>query len=288
MTVLLLGSEGMLGSQVAGTLRSQKIQFFETNRTGGNFKSLKYDFGITDLFSIVSQVSDLKYVINCIGAIPQRNKNANSFKINSELPSLLEKLSREFNFKVIQIATDCVFDGKRGFYSEADSPNADDAYGKSKLLGEIKSQSFMHLRCSIIGKDRHSKSLYSWLLSHSMNSRVNGYTNHVWNGITTLAFSRITAGIIQTDSFFPGTQHIVPSSSVSKYELLKLIAIAEKRPDLEIVPFEDKVSVDRTLATLKQARNRDLWKLGEYDSVPSIEELVSEFGLLNYEKSYQI
>jgi hypothetical protein len=73
----------------------------------------------------------------------------------------------------------------------------------------------------------------------------------------------------------------VPSTSVSKYELLKLIAIAENRLDLEIIPFEDQVSVDRTLTTLKHAQNRDLWKLGGYDSIPSIQELVSEFGLLN-------
>lgn len=288
MEVLVLGSDGLLGSQVIETLTSRKVQFIATQRKRQVSSSLQYSFEKDDLSQIFSNHPGIKYVMNCIGVIPQRNLDSSLYQINWRLPALLETLSYEYGFRVIQIATDCVYDGSRGSYSESDSPNAIDAYGKSKLLGEIQSPSFMHLRCSIIGKDRESKSLYSWLLSHSKNSHVNGYTNHIWNGITTLAFSRIAAGIIQTDSFFSGIHHVVPSTLVSKYQLLKLIAGAENRLDLEIIPFEDKVSVDRTLATLKQGKNKDLWKLGGYDSIPSIEELVSEFGLLNYEKSRQI
>lgn len=281
MEVLVLGSNGLLGSQIVETLTSANVQFIATQREKQISSAVQYRFENDDLSQILLSYPSIKYIVNCIGVIPQRNSNSNLYQINWQLPSLLETLSNEYGFRVIQIATDCVYDGSLGFYSEAESPNPIDAYGNSKLLGEIESQSFMHLRCSIIGKDRDSKSLYSWLLSHSMNSHVNGYTNHIWNGITTLAFSRITAGIIQNDSFFPGTHHLVPSTSVSKYELLKLIAIAENRLDLEIIPFKDKVSVDRTLTTLNQAQNRDLWKLGGYDSIPSVQELVSEFGLLN-------
>ena len=288
MEVLVLGSDGLLGSQVVETLTSTNVQFIATQRRKQVSGVLHYNFEEDDLSEILSNYPRIKYVINCIGVIPQRNLDSNFYQINWQLPALLETLSHEYGFRVIQIATDCVYDGSRGFYSETDSPNAIDAYGKSKLLGEIQSPSFMHLRCSIIGKDGESKSLYSWLLSHSKNSHVNGYTNHIWNGITALAFSRIAAGIIQTHSFFSGVHHVVPSTFVSKYQLLKLIASAENRLDLEIIPFEDKVTVDRTLATLKQGKNKDLWKLGGYDSIPSIEELVSEFGLLNYEKSRQI
>ena len=288
MEVLVLGSAGLLGSQVVETLTSAKVQFLATQRKKQVSSALRYSFEKDDLSQILSKHPSIKHVINCIGVIPQRNLDSNLYQINWQLPALLETLSHEYEFKVIQIATDCVYDGSRGSYSEMDSPNAIDQYGKSKSLGEIQSQNFMHLRCSIIGKDRECKSLYSWLLSHSNSSQVNGYINHIWNGITTLAFSRIAVGIIQTNSFFSGVHHVIPSTSVSKYQLLKLIASAENRLDLEIVPFVDKVSVDRTLTTLNQAKNRDLWKLGGYDSVPSIEELVSEFGLLNYEKSRQI
>lgn len=288
MEVLVLGSDGLLGSQVVKTFTSAKIEFIATQRKKQVSRALQYSFEKDDLSQILSNHPSIKYVINCIGVIPQRNLDSNFYQINWQLPELLETLSHEYELKVIQIATDCVYDGSRGSYSEIDSPNSIDEYGKSKLLGEIQSQNFMHLRCSIIGKDRECKSLYSWVLSHPVNSQVNGYINHIWNGISTLAFSRIAVGIIQTNSFFSGVHHVIPSTSVSKYQLLKLIASAENRLDLEIIPFRDKVSVDRTLTTLNQAKNRDLWKLGGYDSVPSIEELVSEFGLLNYEKSRQI
>ena len=50
--------------------------------------------------------------------------------------------------KIFQIATDCVFDGEKGNYSELDSHNARDVYGKSKSLGEVNNKNFYNLRCS--------------------------------------------------------------------------------------------------------------------------------------------
>ena len=44
--------------------------------------------------------------------------------------------------KVIQIATDCVFDGLKGNYTEDDKHNAIDVYGKTKSLGEVSADNF--------------------------------------------------------------------------------------------------------------------------------------------------
>ncbi|MEC7900574.1 MAG: proline dehydrogenase family protein, partial [Acidobacteriota bacterium] len=41
----------------------------------------------------------------------------------------------------------------KGAYKENDSHDAIDVYGKTKSLGEIKSENFFNIRCSIIGKE---------------------------------------------------------------------------------------------------------------------------------------
>ena len=281
MRVLVLGANGMLGSQVIETMKQNEIELYWTKRKVEAPKELQYRFGIDDLGQLISKIPNLGYVINCIGAIPQRNLNPENFKINWELPNLLETLSKKFNFKVIQIATDCAFDGSRGRYSETDLPDAKDNYGASKVLGEIRSSNFMHIRCSIIGNDNEGRSLYSWLLSQKENSIVSGYTNHFWNGITTLSFAKIVTGIVSGNKFMPGIYHLVPSSSVTKYELLGLISSSENRQDLSVLPYETHEKIDRTLTTTNLSLNEDMWKYGGYEFVPSVNDLVHEFATLN-------
>jgi dTDP-4-dehydrorhamnose reductase len=113
---------------------------------------------------------------------------------------------------------------------------------------------------------------------------VTGYINHFWNGVTTLSFAKVAAGIVLNNSFVPGVHHLVPSSIVTKYELLKLIAKSENRQDLSILPHKTRTKVDRTLTTLAPDLNQALWKHGGYDLIPSVEDLVIEFAFRNTEK----
>ena len=284
LSVLVLGANGMLGSHIFETMKFNDIEIYSTKRNVEDLRDLQYRFRVDDLELLISKLPNVAYVINCIGAIPQRYANSEDFTINWELPFLLQSLSEKFNFKVIQIATDCAFDGLKGRYSESDLPDAKDIYGKSKVLGEVISANFMHIRCSIIGNDKASKSLYSWLLNHKKNSIVSGYTNHLWNGITTFAFAKIASGIVLNNTFKSGIHHLVPSSLVTKYELLRLISKSENRPDLTILPHETYEKVDRTLTTTNASLNREMWKYGGYEFVPSIKDLVSEFAIINSER----
>ena len=282
--VLVLGSNGMLGSQVFETFKDRKIDTYSTKTNPDGPRDFQFRFGIDDLEQIIFEIPNLDYIINCIGAIPQRNPQSENFELNWELPLLLQNLSDKIGFKVIQIATDCAFDGLIGGYSEADARSAKDAYGKSKVLGEVLSSQFMHIRCSIIGNDKEAKSLYSWLVSHDENAVVTGYTNHIWNGVTTLAFANVAAGIIINESFVSGIHHLVPLSIVTKYELLELILKSENRRDLTIIPYKTVMKVDRTLTTINPNLNQELWKHGGYDPIPTVRDLVCEFGFRNIEK----
>jgi dTDP-4-dehydrorhamnose reductase len=110
-----------------------------------------------------------------------------------------------------------------------------------------------------------------------MNSEVMGFTNHLWNGVTTLQFSKIVCGIIDDESFRSGQFHIVPEDFVSKFELLKLIALSFNRSDLTILPSGSQPAVDRRLTTVKENDNLGLWRSAKYHSPPTISFMVNEF-----------
>ena len=222
-------------------------------------------------------------IVNCIGVIKpfindlESESIKNAFTINSEFPLALNRIARETNARVIQIATDCVYSGKKGNYSEDDEHDPVDIYGKSKSSGEIESDNFMNLRCSIIGRDqRNNKSLLEWFLSQDHGAIVTGYLDHLWNGITTNAFARICRGIIEDNLFIPGTFHQVPADRVSKAELLEIFNDKFNRHDLVIQKTLTGDEIDRTLVTLNPNRNLERWRSAGYSGIPTIKALIEE------------
>jgi dTDP-4-dehydrorhamnose reductase len=196
----------------------------------------------------------------------------------------MRKLNDEFsnqlpnsNNKVLQIATDCVFSGREGNYTEFSIKEPLDVYGKTKLAGE--NLETMNIRCSIIGPDVKSSSLFEWIRTQPNGATIQGYTDHYWNGVTTKVFAKLLKGIIETNSWQSGTFHFVPKDSVSKFELVSLIAKRLGRSDLKVVEKETGNKVDRTLATNFPDLNQNLWKLAGYSEIPTIEQMVNDISL---------
>ena len=278
MKVLVLGSSGMLGAAVAFQLsKSRGFQVVTASRGQDN-----PDFVISDLNEIKELIKKVKpgLIINCIGVIkPHINASdsrsiSTAVSVNALFPHDLLKWSQEFESRLIQIATDCVFDGRSGNYSETDPHCPTDVYGMTKSLGEIPNTSALNLRCSIIGPSKfHSNSLFEWVVNSPKNSKLSGFTNHIWNGVSTIVFAQIIERVIMMTSSISGTYHIVPADSVSKFQLLSHIAQVSGRNDLIILQEETKTTINRTLATNHQDINRLLWGVTSDDQVPSILEL---------------
>ena len=285
--IVVLGANGMLGSQVSKELISSGFKVTTAVRQS-NFKAgdkiLDYRSNCDSLGQFFKNEPNVDVVVNCIGLIKQKFSETfqkkEMIELNTLLPMELDQCAEKYNFQVIQIATDCVFSGERGQYVESSPHDANDLYGVTKSLGEIDSKRYMNLRCSIIGNEINSRhSLHDWFLGNSANSTVTGYTNHFWNGVTTVSFARIVSGIIKTKGFLPGTRHIVPSDMVSKYDLLKLIGDINDRGDITVEPFENEIGVDRTLNTVFPHFNETLWSWAGYEGIPSIRDMIAEMDL---------
>ena len=286
-TVLILGASGMLGSAVLKEFSSFQGELIATTRSSTSLVDdssvtfLKFDASTDSLDGMFSMPID--YVINCIGIIkPYINdsdtkQTETAFKINGAFPNRLMAWATKRGAKVIQIATDCVFSGSKGKYLESNEHDALDVYGKSKSLGEAKGDSMMHLRVSIIGPevDRNS-SLLEWVRNQPKNAEISGYTDHFWNGITSMHFAKIARGIIENDLFEAGVFHVLPQDSATKCELVTLIAKCLGRSDIKVNPTATGADIDRTLETGFPAKNRAFWLGAGYGSPPTIEQLVSE------------
>jgi dTDP-4-dehydrorhamnose reductase len=291
--VLVLGASGMLGSEVCKVLsQSSKLNVV------GTVRDLSYDMSFpcrVEYFeSSVMQKDFLEglihyadYVINCIGIIKPHIADSCSksvqraININSLLPHKINEVAQREGAKVIQIATDCVYDGmSTGGYIEDSKHSPTDVYGKTKSLGEVIDDNFLNLRCSIIGYEQHNKlSLVEFVKNSPPNGVLNGFTNHLWNGITTKAFANLCKGIILSDDkifFRLNRQHIVPADVVDKYTLLKLIAKSCGRDDIKINDVINEHSIDRTLSTFDPDANEYIWRTAGYKDIPTIKELVMD------------
>jgi dTDP-4-dehydrorhamnose reductase len=142
-----------------------------------------------------------------------------------------------------------------------------------------------HLRCSIIGPEPKTHvSLFDWLLRQKKGAVINGFTNHFWNGITTLHFARLCHGIISSNMTLPHIQHIIPTGKTTKFDLLQLLAEHFKRRDLKITPTEAATAINRTLGTTNDMLKRKLWEVSGFAQPPSIPEMISE--LAAWEQSW--
>jgi dTDP-4-dehydrorhamnose reductase len=217
------------------------------------------------------------WTINAIGTIPQRLPPERRGLLQSYLEAnvdLLKRLAKRPN--VIQIATDCVYDGKDGGYTERDCYSPSDTYGYSKTLSELV-KGPTYLRCSIIGKGpQDDYSLLGWFLSQPQDATVQGFTNHQWNGLTTLHFAKLCRVVMENFGELHVRRHLIPSDSVSKYELLCLFR-RYFRPDMTVVPVEAPQAIDRTLATIYPSDMAAMWSLAGYRTAPTIEQMVAEF-----------
>lgn len=257
MRILILGGAGMLGHQlwrqwhqrheVWVTLR----QPLEHYREYGLFEPER---ALTDVDVASDEALDDAFcrarpdaVINCVGIIKQLKEAHDplvSIAINSLLPHRLNQLCAEHGARLIHISTDCVFSGRKGSYTEQDMPDAEDLYGRTKLLGEVGGPQGLTLRTSIIGRELRTRSgLIDWFLSQQGHS-IKGYRRAIYTGFTTLELARIIERVLLQYPQLHGVWQ-VSADVISKYELL-LLARDAFRWQGEIVP-DDSLVCDRSL-----------------------------------------
>lgn len=254
--ILVLGATGMLGNtlfrlyaadaslQVTGTVRRMPTHpWFD-----GRHDQLIAGVEISDTENMRSVITHVKpdVLVNCIGVVKQLSAAKDplhSIPINSLLPHQLAAMCAQTGTRLIQISTDCVFSGSKGNYREADFADADDLYGRSKLLGEVDYPSAITLRTSIIGHEMEgSRSLIDWFLSQEGTTQ--GFSKAIFSGLPTVELATVIRDLVIPRPALRGLYHVA-AAPIDKYSLLKLVAETYGKT-ITINP-SDRLVIDRSL-----------------------------------------
>ncbi len=129
--ILVLGSNGMLGSDLVGALRSRSHQVTPFDK-----KSLD----ITNKSQVLDALlSDPAIVINCAAYTDvdmAETAKKECYAVNVIGVRNIVNACGKINVPLIQISTDYVFRGTRQGYYEDDTPSPINYYGETKYLGE--------------------------------------------------------------------------------------------------------------------------------------------------------
>ncbi len=239
--IVVFGANGMLGSVVSEYLASRQFEVVRVTR---------------ELFNVLTSplkrlegfiCSADQVVVNCIVHEVRSSNWKETVTVNSLFPRQLSYLCAHKGAKLIHISSNAVFSGATGNYQEDEVPDPKDLYGLSKLLAET--DNCMVLRTSILGMERFSnRYLLQWAISQR-DKQVRGFTNHYWNGVTTLTLVEAIENIILAGLYTNGVFHLHSRESMSKCELLRVINDAYAL-DLDIVPGEAEQSDNKTLSSI--------------------------------------
>ena len=248
--IMVLGGAGMLGHKMFQVLRERLDGVFCTIREDARkvpLERVEFLHGddvvqgvdVTDFAALEAILSAFRpeFVVNCVGVIKQRAEAVSpipSITINSLLPHKLAQMAARWGGRVVHFSTDCVFSGRRGEYTEEDHSDAEDLYGRTKLLGEVTVANALTLRTSIIGRElTEHRSLLDWFLAQN-HKTVRGYRNVIYSGVTTNHLADLVASIIQDHHGLNGLYQVA-SAPISKYDLLRLLREAFQL-DVQIEP----------------------------------------------------
>ena len=257
MKVLILGGTGMLGHKACQVLAGHfdvyttvrrdldslgQYRLFDPARTRTHVSAEEFQSVVGAIDSVQPAV-----VVNCVGVVKQAEAAKDpvmSISVNSLFPQRLARLCQDKKIRLIHMSTDCVFSGRKGNCSETDRPDAEDLYGRTKLLGEVEGRGCLILRTSMIGRELETSfGLVEWFMGQE-GKAVSGYKRAIFSGFTTIALSEVIARTITEYPDLQGVWHVA-SEAISKFDLLSLVKEVYGL-SIEIEP-DESVVCDRSL-----------------------------------------
>jgi dTDP-4-dehydrorhamnose reductase len=259
MTITVTGADGMLGRAVTKEAQRRKLPHLASSRQwvdiGDPTRHAWHWLGF-------DRNREPGLVINCAGIVRPRQLPASEYiRVNSFGPhNLAEHCGR-----LVQVSTDCVFDGlTRHTYGESSPPSPGDLYGLSKLAGEVTYGPHLTVRCSFLGFSPKKLGLLDWFLGQPPVATVEGWTSS-WSGwfVDDLAGRLIDLAL---DSSITGLAHL-PGVATEKLHILEAVG-SRLRPDIRIVPTHRGSNL-----SLFTERTDTLGILGEYSFEDMIENI---------------
>jgi dTDP-4-dehydrorhamnose reductase len=181
--------------------------------------------------------------------------------VNIEGTKNIAEACSYFNSKMVYISTDYVFDGKKGNYSENDTTNPLNYYGKTKLEGErvVKlTENYLILRSSLYGWNIQSKfSFAEWILDNlKKNQQINVLTDQYSSLMLVNNFSEVLLKMIEQD--LNGLYNVASREKINKFNFAQELAKVFDLDENLIIPISSPELSKKIKQTATRPRNVSL------------------------------
>ena len=232
MKYLVTGSSGLIGSQLVFDLEQSGEIVYSCYQNTKPLHGIPVKLDLLNLENISKIFQKLQPdIVVHLAALTDveqcESKSKLAYLINSKATEQIAKECEQIKCFLVYVSTDYVFDGKKGFYDETDSPNPINQYGKTKLDGEKAVQnistSWSILRTSTpFGNHLTKKTFPVWVVENIKN---NNKLNIIEDQFTSPTFvpnlSQMILEVIKRR--LEGIIHLSGSTRISRYDFAKII-----------------------------------------------------------------
>ena len=220
--VWLIGSKGMLASEIAAQLNQHNIQWIGSDR----------EVDITDKVAVEAfaqrnfVTASLRWIINCAAytAVDKaEDEPAIAQKLNADALINICEVAKKYSAQLIHFSTDYVFDGTSAIpYIETDTTNPQSVYGSTKLQGEKNILSLLPEHYIIRTAWLYGKSGNNFVATmlRLMNEKDNLKVVNDQRGSPTYAvdLAKAVLQIIQLDNHRYGVYHYSNEGNITWYD----------------------------------------------------------------------
>tara|TARA_B100000965_G_C19596578_1_gene760525 strand:- start:2523 stop:3374 length:852 start_codon:yes stop_codon:yes gene_type:complete len=228
---LIIGSNGLLGSNIVKILKKKKISYYTSARNHSDYNlDLKNFKNLKKLFL----KNNYEIVVNCAAKVNINyceNNYSEAKKINSTFVNFLSNLSKKFHFKLVHISTDHVYKGKKfRLNNEEGKIYAINKYAKTKILAEKYVKNYKQnliIRTNFTGKKKDS--FIDWLIKNiKKNKKIKLFDDMYTSTIDVKNCAGLIIKLAMTNS--NGIYNLGTSDMISKKEFaIKVSKILNKK-----------------------------------------------------------
>lgn len=244
MKIALLGSTGMLGSQIAELLRSRNHELLTPSHE-------ELDLLYPHLIERFFLSNSFDALLNCaaytrVDACEEPSKFAMVQTINGASLGWLGKFCRNLGRTLVHFSTDYVFDGKKeGPYVETDPTGPLNVYGCTKLQGEkltvAEAPSHYLIRTSWVYGPRGDHFVKRMATLFRERSRVEVVRDQIGGPTCTGDLALFALNLLEKKAPF-GLYHFANAGRASWYEFAKEIKSQLGNTQCELIPvYSDKI-----------------------------------------------
>ncbi len=172
-------------------------------------------------------------IVHCAAATDVDWCEANpdeAYRINTDVPGRLGLIASDLGAVLVLISTDSVFDGRHGFYEEAERPSPVNVYGRSKVTAEglvaASAPRNLVVRTNFIGwSPTGRRGLAEWILARLRSGLpVPAFCDVRFSPLLVTDLAHLVLDMIAAG--LQGLYHVVASDSCTKFDFALRLAQA--------------------------------------------------------------